>query len=898
MGPPESPALDAAAYERLFDLFGAARGLPPPERRALLDRACGDQPALRAELEAMLAASDEGGALELERALVLRDADADAAPEFIGPYRVLRRLARGGMGEVHLAEHVDGHFRRLVAVKLLRPGLEFTDVLDRFRLERELLGRLTHPSVVPLLDGGSTSDGRPYLVLQYVDGLPITDYCVERRLPVRERLRLFVALCRAVQYAHSNLVVHRDLKPSNILVTPDGEIRLLDFGIAKLLSAEPVGGEPTRSALAPMTPARAAPEQHAGSPVTTATDVWALGVLLHELLCGRLPARREAAAAPQLDPDLDAPRDLVAIVSQALRLEPDRRYESAGQLGEDVERWLAGEPVRARPSSLGYRAVRFVARHRAAVALAAVAVLALATLAAVSTAQSWRIARERNRAAAEERKANAVVDLLVQLFSGADPAEGAVGESIRYDVLLERGERRAAELAGQPDVQARMRHALGRILLERSAFDRALELLREARDAEVARLGPEDPRHAQLRLDYARALHARGRLDDARAELAAATRSLEAAPEADPLLLARALRDYGAHLGGEEGRGMMERAIGILRSQPDVDPVTLGGHLVALATIARQQGENDRARGLFREALDLELPVLGAEHPSVLSLRSNLASFIDDPAERAREYRDLLELRIERLGPRAHGVGSSWNLLGLALLESGDALAAERAFREARAIWTESAGAGNLMSLNMSAHVALALAVQRRYEEALSVYDELLAAGDAGPAAGGSQHGGSRGDLAGWRGLRAGVLLRLGRTEEATLAAEAALVELESFRPRAGRGRARTLVVLAAAKRAAGRPAEALALLERAPSELDANVPPDDPDRVAIEAQRGRTLLELGRTSEAATALANALASPRGWRLAHPDDLAAARAALAQARGTVPGPAAGVSPAA
>ncbi len=717
-----TPPPGSHSWDELAELYERARALEGVDRMALLDRACAGRPALRAELDAMLATPPTGGAFELEALTGLRPPEATPPGTRLGPWRLLRLIAHGGMGEVHLAERVGGGFAQQVAVKLLRTPWPTGELLERFRRERDLLARLTHPSVVPLLDGGTAPDGRPYLVLQYVDGAPITDYCATAGLDRAARLRLFVALCRAVQYAHSNLVVHRDLKPSNILVTAEGEIRLLDFGIAKLLAAAPDGPELTETAPAPMTPGRAAPEQRRGGAVSTATDVWALGVLLHELVAGRPPADLEGDPV-RLDPAL-ADRDLAAIAGAALRADPDRRYPSAGQLGDDVERWLAGQPVSARPDSFGYRAARFVARHRVAVAAGAAAAAALVLLAATTTVQSLRAREESRRATAEAEKASAVIDLLTGILGGLDPMDGAAGETVRIDDLLVRGEERARGLVDQPEVRAAVRHALGRILLERGDYDRARAALGETLAAEAARLGPAAPELVELRLDRARALHMTGDLAGALLEVRTAAAAL-AAGRPRPALRARVFQELGVLTPGPAGEAQLRRAIELQRRLPGADPMALGSALVALAM--RLRGRDDaQARALFAEALALERPVLGDDHPTLLALRSNLALLLADPGEREREHRAILAARIRRLGERHPYVGNSWNYLGVALAELGRFDEAEVAFNRAREIWIERGGPATGQALFALRHLARLAARRGQGEEAARLGAELL----------------------------------------------------------------------------------------------------------------------------------------------------------------------------
>ncbi|HEY3056058.1 MAG TPA: serine/threonine-protein kinase, partial [Thermoanaerobaculia bacterium] len=456
------------SWEAICETFAAALDVAVEERQSWLDDACAGREELRREVAAMLRANHPVAQLEIERQL-----SDDVEPVFtdgsrLGSYRVVRLLGRGGMGEVYLCAREGADFEQFVAIKVLRRGLAGAEAAGRFRRERRILAHLAHPAIVPLLDSGPAPDGRPYIVLQYVEGEPITRYCDQHKLTVDERLRLFIAVCRVVQYAHSRLIIHRDLKPSNILVTAEGEVRLLDFGIAKALGPQDEETELTSHQPAPMTRERAAPEQLRGDLPSTSTDVWALGVLLYELLTGRLPFEvagrsheeiKRAVSGDEPPKPSDAIRrirstdpaaatrtaesrattverlraalagDLETVLATTLRREPESRYGSAGQLADDVERVLAGQPILARPHSLGYRTRRFIARNRAAVSAASLAIVLLVAFTVQTLVQSAAVKRERDRATGEEVKANAVVDLLTEVLQGADP-DGAASSPV------------------------------------------------------------------------------------------------------------------------------------------------------------------------------------------------------------------------------------------------------------------------------------------------------------------------------------------------------------------------------------------------------------------------------------------------------------------------------------
>lgn len=407
-------------------LFSEALALPTGERARFLEEECGGDPALRAEIESLLAAHGEAGDF-LERSPspgeslreFVEPADGRIGSE-IGPYRILRLIDVGGMGSIYLGERTDEAYRKQVAIKLVRPGLWGDEILGRFRTERQVLADLDHPGIARLIDGGSTESGLPYLVMEYVDGDPITVHCAERDLDLPGRLALFLGVCEAVAYAHKNLVIHRDLKPNNIFVDRGGRVKLLDFGIAKVLGDPGAGGGLYRTAAAsrPLTPRYASPEQVAGRRTTTATDVYGLGLVLYELLTGRFPYELDGKTPSEVTSTIldaapvrpsrrtDPARgkglagDLDMIVLKALHKEPERRYSTVEEFGADIRRHLAGLPVHARPDTAAYRLSKFARRNKTLVGSVA-AVLLVLVAALVLTQRAY------HQAAASKRDAEA-----------------------------------------------------------------------------------------------------------------------------------------------------------------------------------------------------------------------------------------------------------------------------------------------------------------------------------------------------------------------------------------------------------------------------------------------------------------------------------------------------------
>ncbi|HZF68140.1 MAG TPA: serine/threonine-protein kinase, partial [Gemmatirosa sp.] len=535
-------------YRQVQVVFAEAAAHATADRAAALEAACGGDAELRAEVESLLAADADAapllGATLSELAAVLTGAPADAAPGFegrtIGPYRVVREIGRGGMGTVYLAERADVRMR--VALKLVRDPLAAPERVGRFLLERRVLARLDHPHIARLLDAGVTEAGTPWFAMELVDGEPIDRACDTRRLTLPERLALFEKVCEAVQYAHERLVVHRDLKPSNILVAANGDVKLLDFGIAKLLDdadGDDDGGTRTQTGVRLLTPSYAAPEQLRGEPVTTATDVYALGVVLYELLAGRRPherrgARGACAPAPtrpsavvshgaatrgtttsrfarQLRGDLDT------VVLKALADEPARRYASAQQLLDDLRNYRAGRPVAARPDTRSYRARRFVSRNRGAVGALTALLLVLASVAGVTSYQHAALVRERDRAREEAARGRRGATFFGELLMAATPA--GIGPNGTVSDLLDLGTGRADTLAGDPELRAWMLTALGFAYLDRGAYAQARAPLESALTAK-RRL------HAGDHVDVGQSLMALGRLLAEQGDLPAAERLL------------------------------------------------------------------------------------------------------------------------------------------------------------------------------------------------------------------------------------------------------------------------------------------------------------------------------------------------------------------------------------
>jgi eukaryotic-like serine/threonine-protein kinase len=656
-----------AEIDRHFD---AAMDLEAAARAAYLDALRARDPDLAAAVEGLLGALNRPdprleGANRWFCGRLWDEMTCDARPgpdltgDRVGAYRVLRELGRGGMSTVYLAERADGEFEQRVALKFLAAGAAHATGLRRFGQERQILAALNHRHIARLLDGGTDLRGAPYIVMEYVKGRPIDDVCRDVALSLDRRLELFDTVAAAVEYAHRHLVVHRDLKPSNILVTDDGDVKLLDFGIAKLLDADPAGGftaPPTRTLVRALTPEYASPEQVRGDRISTASDIYQLGTLLYELLTGRRPftfaaaatvaeiqqticetepVPPSAAAAMEADarcaghmagswasPARHLRGDLDNIVLKALEKQPDSRYTAVGELREDLQRFRQGLPVHARPATLRYRAVKFARRHRAGLFAGAVVLALLAGYAATITVQTQRIAAETARTAR-------VGDFLASLFTLANPGITR-GNATSVPALLDAGaERVSTTLGDDPGLQAALMTVLGDVNVTLGRYGEAVEQLGAALSIRrrLPQVSPEDV--AQTAFKLGRALHFQGQYAQAEELLREVVDTrLQVLGDESPWL-AIALNELGdlLHTRGAlaDAEEVLQRALAVHRpvngTHDDVGAVTRRN----LANVLRDRGALQQAERLYRDALGIVHDRLGASDPLVALNRSELA---------------------------------------------------------------------------------------------------------------------------------------------------------------------------------------------------------------------------------------------------------------------------------
>jgi serine/threonine protein kinase/Flp pilus assembly protein TadD len=685
-------------WARLQEAFHRLVDCPESERRAMLASVCGDDAELRGELEEMLA-NDMGSEERLREAIggavahVVEGQRNRFIGTLLGAYRITDVLGHGGMGTVYLAKRADQQYEQKVAIKLVEQMAVHPQLRTRLRAERQILANLDHPDIARLIDGGETAEGVPYLIIEYIGGKPIDEYCDLHRLGVRERLQLLERVCAAVDYAHRNLIVHRDLKPGNILVTADGHPKLLDFGIAKLLHPDPAtqAVAVTRMQDRLLTPEHAAPEQVLGRTITIAADVYALGVLLYQLLCGRSPYALHDSTALGLeraicieDPPrpsslfrsgragalveaggFDAPAvaakrsatvekmrrqlsgDIDEIILKAMRKEPRERYETAAQLAEDIRRHLQGQPVVARQGSRRYRALKFIRRNAMSMSLVATIFLALTTFAIMTWMQKVRLGEQIKIAEEQRSTAQQVSAFLVDIFGAADPFN-AQGRKTTAEELLERGAANIQKnLNEQPEVRAQMLESIGFAFQRRNQFDRAIPLLEQALTIRRQTEQPAGERVATSLFN-----------------------------------LADALRGTGNYASAD---GYYRQALALSKEVFGERDQRVALVMVSMARLEQVQDRPETAEKLLNHAIDIYREQLGSDHKEVGIAYADLASIMlwKDDLARAEEYErkalEILQARVARTDPDyANALGA----LGLVLVKRGKLDEAEKPLTE------------------------------------------------------------------------------------------------------------------------------------------------------------------------------------------------------------------------
>jgi eukaryotic-like serine/threonine-protein kinase len=753
--------------EHVAALFEAAVSLDPGQRSAFLDRACGDKGSPRQEVEELLDADAAAGSFLKHPVFDLPTADdSHASQATIGPYTLLELIGQGGMGEVWLAEQRQP-VRRRVAIKLIKVGMDTKEVVARFESERQALALMDHPAIAKVFDAGSTPEGRPYFVMEYVPGLPITGYCDKHKLTIRQRLELFIRVCDGVQHAHQKAIIHRDLKPSNILVSEvDGKPvpRVIDFGVSKAISQTLTARTVyTRIGTLIGTVGYMSPEQadSGGENIDTRTDVYSLGAVLFELLAGTLPLdldklpydevlrRLREQDVPRPSTRLSALGDKSSIaaknrgadlssLSRLLRGDPDvialkalekdraRRYASASGLAADIERYLRNEPVTAHPPSTTYRARKYIRRHRLGVTMATAGVLLLATFAVVQSIQLRRIRRERDRA-------DRITQFMTGMFKISDPSE-ARGNTVTAREILDKASREIdTGLAHDPTLQAQMMSTMAGTYYGLGLYRQAESLDERALAIRQRLFGPRDRETLRLKSDLAEGLLFEGRYAEADRvlrETLKAQREVVGSEDPDSLL---SMDRLGSILDME---AKYPEALALMQSALDVERRTLGpedsqtiGTRYSLGDILRNMGRYPDAETVYRELLDAQRRTLGPEHPDTLLAMHGLAIILRTEgkyAEAEKIFREVLDKRRRLLGPEHPETAETMTQLAHDLQSQGRYPEAEKLAREALGIEQRVNGPESLDATIAQDELALVFEEEGHYEDAEKLYREAI----------------------------------------------------------------------------------------------------------------------------------------------------------------------------
>ncbi|MEM1269586.1 MAG: serine/threonine-protein kinase [Bacteroidota bacterium] len=765
-------------WTELKDLVAAALELPPEKRESFVEERCNGDSVLQREALELLGVADEphildktgirlpslGSAEEKEPAQDLKDVR-------LGPYLVGDVLGQGGMGRVYRGRRVDETYERDVAIKVLRYRPQERQLV-RFEEERRLLARLTHPNVAQIVDGGVTPQGGPYFVMEYVEGTPLLEYCDVHRLTVEERIELFVTVCDAVQYAHQNLIIHRDLKPSNILVTKEGVPKLLDFGIAKTIGETDEAVELSETEAHVMTPEYASPEQVRGESITTATDIYSLGVVLYRLLVGVSPYEADRSIRFNLDLDITAidpqpastsvlypknkkskpaderaasrglsPRDLKrrlkgdldAIVAKALRKSPHERYQSAERLADDLRRHLKALPVSAHRGTLTYRARKFVRRHSSAVFATTVGVIVTAATLVIILMQSAELRTERDRAERARDQAEGTLGYLESLFDLADPEGQGTAAPIPVESLLDEGMQNAAlELSDQPQQYAKVLNMLSELYLKLGAYDKAEQASRMALEVRNLADATEPADLAQSYESMAAALRYKGAYSDADSLFRQAL-LLRASLQEPPEKAAKTRTELAflLHMNGqnEQAEGYAREGLAGRISTLGRDHMDVAESYGVLALVTQKLGNYEEASSLFEEALDTIERTGGPTSLEYAFALANYATLLLDLGEYERAepmMRQSLTIKRIRLGEDHPSIGISYNQLASLARRRGNPKQAVDFRRRSIDIQQSHLGDAHPEVAKLLGNLASDLDASKAYPEAVRAANEAL----------------------------------------------------------------------------------------------------------------------------------------------------------------------------
>jgi serine/threonine protein kinase len=750
--------MNSERYNQVKQVYKAAIECKTGERAAFLAGACANDAELRTEVESLLKHDESAGefieqsAFDVAARMLANSEAASIKGTCIGPYRILNEIGRGGMGVVYLAVREDEEFRQRVALKLIKRGLDTEEILRRFRNERQILASLNHPNIAKLFDGGTTAEGAPYFVMEYVEGLPLLQYCNEHDLSTDERLQLFRTICSAVQHAHQNLVIHRDLKPSNIIVTHEGEPKLLDFGVAKFLNPELMGHDfaQTQTRFRALTPEYASPEQMRGQHITTASDLYSLGVILYELLTGLRPyqlkdttpeelarvicnseptkpseaatgvrnAESQFGNGPASGGSISAADlrsriknlrslkgDLDNIVLMALRKEPSRRYKSVEQFSEDIERHLKGLPVIARKDTFAYRASKLISRNRVAVSATALVVLAIIAGLIVALWQGENARRQRDLARQERIKSERINQFLQRMLSFSNQSVTSVWpvpqkKNATVNEMLDRITPQVEiELADLPEERAQVLRTIGNAYASQGQYESAERNLRAALDTQTRLYGEDNPEVATTMSELGILSYRQTKYDEANRLLEKAVAVYRKqrqtnAPSYSAVQLALALHYLGIvkmyQVDPYAGKPLLNEALQIAYSaNPQAEPGVLAFIKSDVGAVLISTGELEKGESLLREALFQYRQISSSplwEEGSTLTLLGAAANIRHQPDE-AEKY--LLEgEKIFRAALGDRNIYVSYNLYrqAVALSQKNDFKAAEAKARESLAV--------------------------------------------------------------------------------------------------------------------------------------------------------------------------------------------------------------------
>lgn len=769
-------------WQEVEAIVDKALALNDAQQRAFINQSCEDNKELKSRVITLLQSIEKSeGYLEdssSDLSSYFRDLPSDISfneespliGQKIGAYRITQLIGYGGMGSVFKAERADGSFDHTVALKIIRRGMNTPSNVARFKREQQILAGLNHPNIARLYDGGVTAEGLPYLIMEYIDGQPVTEYCDNHRLTIKERINLFCRICDTVQFAHRNLVIHRDLKPANILINKNGEVKILDFGIAKLLD-EGQQRHTLTTGNRMLTPAYAAPEQLLDQPVTTSTDGYALGVLFYKLVCGTAyldlkgksvttmesVIKKQTPSAinhrygslshtkqlkiafhrnttpTELNRYLNS--DLNAILQKQLRKEPQKRYESVSHLAEELQRYLGGHPVQAHKGSLKYYTAKFIKRNKVAVSAA---LIFLMTVSGFTAFYTWRISDERNKVTLQAQKLNQVSNFLIDLFSASDPSQ-SLGDTLTVNVLLTRGLDKIDQLDHQPKIKSQMLNTMGKVYTNLGQYEKAEKLLNQA----LSLLKNNDGSDREMATVY----NDLGVLNHKAREYTKAERlykkALQLREHALPAFhadYAQTLSDLGALMRAtdrlDSAQVLSQKAYQIRRNASNINRLDVATSLNNLAVLANGQGELDKAESYYQEALSIRKKELGDIHPKIANTLNNIGVLLRDKGQFEKAvpyYQKALDMRVELFGLDHPETAQILNNYAGLLLQMDKLKQAIHYYQQALEIRIKIFGPGAIKVANSYNNLSNALfkkglfkEAEANYRKAINIYADVL----------------------------------------------------------------------------------------------------------------------------------------------------------------------------